>query len=352
MKRPAVTWDNLDWPALDRLRQTFLSGPTPAEPRSYWESLSDLASYDFTYAQRIGWKWDAVIAELQLRGWRPPRGTLVDWGCGSGIASRCVLDGFGHGLFDRLDFFDRSPLATQFAQARAAERFPALPTRCLSGAEETCPPGDGPPRTLVVSHVLNELDESGGRDLRRAIDQANAVLWVEPGAYADSRSLIAMREALRDRFRVVAPCTHQASCGLLDPSNERHWCHHFAPPPAGIMADARWVQFARRAGIDLRTIPYSFLVLERRDAPAHPPPPPPSTEGWYRLVGQVRLYKGFAKVQSCDAHGVRDLELQRRDCPRVFKAMANGRAEPLYRWTLEGRWIRAAEEWPRGDTQT
>ena len=90
-----ATWETLDWPALDRLREGFLSGTAGAA--DYWRSASDVASYDLTYAQRIGWKWDAVLAALALRGWKPPAGPLVDWGCGSGIAHRCVLEAFGAG---------------------------------------------------------------------------------------------------------------------------------------------------------------------------------------------------------------------------------------------------------------
>ncbi len=343
MNLPRMDWNSLDWAALDRLRQTFLSGQ-PARD-NYWETLSDLANYDFTYAQRIGWKWDAVLAELRLRGWQPPAGVLVDWGCGSGIAGRCVLDAYGPDKFAGLELFDRSSLATQFAEARARQRFPQLRITTLGSTPSPEASDNSSSRTLLVSHVLNELDEAGGRALRAAIDAAAAVLWVEPGSFADSRSLIAMREALRDRFAVVAPCTHQGRCGLLEAANERHWCHHFAQPPGSIMADSDWVQFAQRAGLDLRSIPYSFLVLERRDR--SPGTAPPAT-GWSRIIGQTRVYKGFAKVQSCQESGVEDFELQKRDCPAVFKALAHGHADPIYRWTLDGRWIRAAEEWSQG----
>jgi alpha-amylase/alpha-mannosidase (GH57 family) len=60
-----MTWEELDWAALDRLRALFLKSEPVKEP--YWRSESDLASYDFTYAQRIGWKWDAVLEELVRR---------------------------------------------------------------------------------------------------------------------------------------------------------------------------------------------------------------------------------------------------------------------------------------------
>jgi len=59
----------LDWAALDRLRAIFLRGEPAAEP--YWRDAGDLAAYDATFGERIGWKWDAALAELRQRGWRP-----------------------------------------------------------------------------------------------------------------------------------------------------------------------------------------------------------------------------------------------------------------------------------------
>lgn len=375
MNRAGLTWDTLDWPALDRLRDTFLAGkPTGA---SYWTSRSDLANYDFTFAQRIGWKWDAVLRELKLRGWTPPRGPMLDWGCGSGIAGRRVIEFFGEKTFDCLRVFDRSPLAMQFAMEATREAFPSLrvesyphpiprprdlplpsdgrgvggegdrefmvPPRTgaqsialhKSDARSNAPRSDDAPiGTLVVSHVLNELDEPDGQALRQMIDRADAVLWVEPGTYADSRSLIAMREALRETFHVIAPCTHQCGCGLRTPENERHWCHHFASPPAGIMAHSNWVRFAQRAGIDLRSLPYSFLVLERRGL--RDPVPGLLPDGSSRIVGEPRFYKGYAKIFNCRADGVRDLTLQKRDAPELFKALKDKEATPFQQWTVAG----------------
>ena len=324
-----LSWDTLDWAALDRLRDTFLAGKPPAG--SYWSSLSDLANYDFTYAQRIGWKWDAVLRELGLRGWSPPRGPLLDWGCGSGIAGRRVLEAFGEDTVTRLRVFDHSVIAMQFAAERAKELFPKVPIE----APSNIPHDIDSVGTLVISHLLNELDEAGGRTLRQVIDSANAVLWVEPGTFADSRALIEMREALQAQFNVVAPCTHQAACGLLSPDNERHWCHHFAAPPTGIMADSNWVRFAQRAGIDLRRLPYSFLVLERRGL--REPATGLLPAGWSRVLGEPRVYKGFAKVLSCQADGVRELELQKRDAPAVFKAMKSGEAPDFLRGRNDGK---------------
>ena len=324
-----LSWQTLDWSVLDRLRGIFLAGQPPGA--AYWTSLNALANYDFTYAQRIGWKWDAVLRELRQRGWTPPAGPLLDWGCGSGIASRRVVDFFGAERFERLRVFDRSALAMEFTAEAARAAFPRLRVEAHAGSES------GAPGTLVISHVLNELDAAGGCELRRVIDRAEAVLWVEPGTHADSRALIALREALRDQFHVIAPCTHQASCGLLAPDNARHWCHHFAAPPPGLLADSDWVRFAQRAGLDLRSVPYSFLVLERkgrRDEVTGALP-----EGWSRVLGEPRVYKGFARVLSCQRDGVRELELQKRVAPEIHRAFKDGRAPSLWRWKEEGQRI-------------
>src|SRR5207244_1564733 len=99
-----------------------------------------------------------------------------------------------------------------------------------------------------------------------------------------SRRLIAIREELLGPFHVVAPCPHQGRCGLLAPGNERHWCHHFAEPPAEAFQSADWRRFSTELGIDLRSLPVSFLVLDR----AMPKPSPGA-----RQVGRSRRYKGY-----------------------------------------------------------
>src|SRR5437667_10875927 len=178
MREAGLTWDTLDWAALDRLRDTFLA--TKPAGANYWMSRSDLENYDFTFAQRIAWKWDAVLRELRLRGWTPPPGgPLLDWGCGSGIAGRRVAEFFGPDHFTDLRVFDRSPLAIEFAVARAQETFPSLspgpfpetpaghqdgPERRTPLRRDPSPPtlagsDTGAPSvgTLDMSHVVNEL---------------------------------------------------------------------------------------------------------------------------------------------------------------------------------------------------
>jgi ribosomal protein RSM22 (predicted rRNA methylase) len=330
-----MNWESLDWEVLDRLRQTFLA--TDKTPGPYWHTLTDLECYDFTFGERIGWKWDAVLRELQRRGWTPPIGSgVLDWGCGSGIAGRRVVDFFGRQNFSRLLLFDHSELAMDFAAHVAHAAFPALAVERASHRflRENSPIG-----LLVISHVLNELDDVTRADLTGLIARSACVIWVEPGTHAISRALLRWREESQQAgFNLIAPCTHQSACGLLAVNNERHWCHHFAPPPAGIQADSGWVRFGQRAGIDLRALPYSFLVLDRR--------PATTPAGVSRILGDPRVYKGYAKIFNCSAAGVEELTLQQRVDRDLFKSLKRSHGPQLYRWTREGDRITAAEPVP------
>ncbi|HSH15337.1 MAG TPA: class I SAM-dependent methyltransferase, partial [Verrucomicrobiae bacterium] len=184
----------LDWSTLHRLRAGFLAGA--AGHRDYWQSPADLAQYDATFAQRIGWKWDFVLNDLQQLGWQPPAGAVLDWGCGSGVASRALLDHFGQSTTRELWLSDRSALAVQFATRRAREKYPELSVQPGLPAHADL---------LVISHVLTELSPAGIEELLQLAAQATAVLWVEPGTYEVSRQLIAIRERLRGEFQLVAP---------------------------------------------------------------------------------------------------------------------------------------------------
>jgi hypothetical protein len=317
-----MNWNEMDWTALDRLRAGFLSGEAGA--RDYWRSERDLASYDATFAQRIGWKWDFVLDELKNRGWTPPAGDWLDWGCGSGIAHRTCLNHFGAESVSRLHLWDRSTLALNFASKRAAQKHPNLPI--LQGLPER-------PSLVLLSHVLTELDPAAWEALKqKVLDGATAVVWVEPGNHATSRRLGEVREQLRAAFSVVAPCTHSAACGMFAPGNERHWCHQFASPPGAVFTDPNWGKFAHLAGIDLRSLPVSFLVLDRRGAPVLP-------EGATRVIGRPRVHKGYALCLGCHAPGLSDCRVSRRHLPEAYRQIQKGQVPSLQIWKRDGEEI-------------
>ena len=341
--------DRLDWSALDRLRATFLAREA-ATTGPYWQNRAALAAYDATYAERIGWKWDALLRELRLRRWTPPAGTvLLDYGCGSGVAGRRVLAAFGADRFTGLALHDHSPEAVAFAAERAASEFPALPR--VDFDSSTSP---SQPFTLVVSHVLNELPPAARDELVALAERAAAVLWIEPGTHADSRALAALRDELRAGHRIIAPCTHRENCPLFAETNARDWCHFFAEPPVGVQNNPDWVRFAQRAGVDLRSQAYSCLVLERGEgiapdlAPsASVPCPAPASDSSSsllpaRALGRPEVFKPYARLLACDATGLHWLELPKRVDPALVKRLDKNPPVPLYALAHDGRRIASA----------
>ncbi|MCX5655922.1 MAG: class I SAM-dependent methyltransferase [Planctomycetota bacterium] len=317
----------IDWAALQRLRANFLEGA--AGRADYWQRPSDLASYDQTFGRRIAWKWDYVLSDLVRRGWSPPPGPALDWACGSGAAGRAFLAHFGPQSVTGLALWDRSKLAMQFAAAAARKAFPGLAVECG-------PPPLASPATMLISHVLTELSLTQVTDLLAQAARATAVIWVEPGTQIASGRLVAARERLMGDFRLVAPCPHPGPCGMLAPAAARHWCHHFAPSPPEAFMSSSWARFARIAGVDLRSLPLAYLVLDKR--PAAPLPP-----GTVRILGRPRIQKAYALATSCEPDGIHDRRVMKRTLPEEFRAMKRGDFAPLQTWQLDGDEVTAAK---------
>lgn len=307
---------------LARLRERFLSGANAGG--GYWRDEAELALYDATFGERIAWKWDAVIAELGVRGWRPRARHVFDFGCGSGVAGRRVLGAWDG--FESLSLADVSQAAVSFSAQKARDEFPNVAVRCESGRIEKG-------SLLLVSHVINELTPSARDRLFSLVRQADEIIWVEAGTHAESRALIAVREELRGEFGVVAPCTHAERCGMLAEANAPHWCHSFARTPSEVFQDRGWARFSRELGIDITTLPYSYLVMQRGGVP--------SGDATMRIVGRPREAKGRMEVLCCDAGGVGENTLQKRDEPQLVKALRKGDAGPAQRLCVRAGKLRS-----------
>ena len=315
-----------DWSSLDELRTTYLEGT--AGKGDYWVSDELLRGYDVTFARRIAWKWHHVFRDLGRRGWSPPAEAVYDWGCGTGVAVREFLAAYPEAGLNAVALHDRSRRAVGFATAAVRREFPDIP---VTAAE----PGE--PFTLLLSHVVTELPEAALAELLKLAGRAAAVLWVEPGTSEASKKLVLAREKLREIFHPVAPCLHRHRCGLLAEGHETDWCHFFATPPPEVYTDRDWRQFGKIMGIDLRSLPLSYLVLDRR-VPAEPVP------GAVRIIGKHRLYKGHALLDACDASGVHERRFTKRTAPAFFRAMTKGKTNTLQQWSLEGNEITSLTE--------
>ncbi len=329
----ASSSEAIDWASLRALRARFLEGGPPGP--DYWSNARLLADYDATFGARIGWKWSYVLSELGRLGWTPPPGELVDWGCGTGVAARAVLE--SGAPFERVRLWDRSAQALDFAAARIASEHPGI------GVEiERSSAGNARGGTLLVSHVLSEISPQTRGALVERARRADAVIWVEPGTFTASRALIDAREQLRGELHPIAPCPHDERCGLLDATHERDWCHQFVPPPTVAFTEAGWARFGKEMGIDLRSLPVSFLVLDRRASK-------PLPSGATRLLGRPRVQKGMATLTGCSEPGVRDLRLRRSVLPGQFREAQHGDFPGLAAWRAEGTELVAIQPIERED---
>ena len=180
--------------------------------------------------------------------------------------------------------------------------------------------------------MLTELSDAQLPALLELCRTATTILWVEPGTFTASRRLIGVRELLRASHGLVAPCVHRQACGMFAEANARHWCHFLAPSPPEIFRDGHWARFAKLAGVDLRSLPVSYLVLDRRPQPELP-------TGAVRVIGPARLRKGYALVTGCDAASVRECRLTKRVLPAQFSQFRKGQANPLQIWQRAGNEI-------------
>jgi len=338
-----IKWRGRDRERLERMRSLFLArseGGAPAATGDYWATERDLELYDATYGARIGWKWDRVLGEALAKGLvggdgaqrdgdeaRSAPWNVVDWGCGTGVASRRAA---AAGLIPsgaRVHLDDRSSAARSFAATRLRAEAPELDVRIgpapLGAAIDL----------LLVSHVISELDPRALDDLLALATGAARVVWVEPGARMIARSLSEVRDSLLPTHLPLAPCPHAGACGTLAPGNEDEWCHHFPEPPQEAFIEGFWARFAQELDIDRRSLATSFLVLARRDvAPAEEDDPKRA-----RILGRPRIEKGKALVDVCDASGFSRCELWKRDAPRVWRAWKKAsRAVLDYRFERDG----------------
>ncbi len=268
----------MDWKILAALRDRFLH-PQPGGS-DYWKTASELIEYDRSFARRIALKWRAVWTELAPA--LPSSMAVWDWGCGTGVATETL---FEIGRLEKAWLSDRSARAAQFARTKLTEL--GVTAEILS---ENKPDG---PYWLVASHVWNELSSSARDALVFAMENAEGFVWVEPGTPQMSQAVVALRERMRSRFSILGPCPHAAGCGV----SGSDWCHFFAPPAAEHFTTAEWTRFAKELGVDLRSLPVSFLAMSRA-------PKVQSERVHGRVLGRPHVTKGLATGLVCRESGV------------------------------------------------
>ena len=312
-----------DWKKLKILRDRCLHDAS----ENYWLTPRDLELYDLVFAARIGWKWNAVLRSLTHIGWKPQSDKMIDWGCGTGVASRQVTVWSD---IQQVTLVDQSPLALHFAQRELNKSHIATQVQA---------PGSvfSPKSLLLLSHVLGELSDKEAEELAYQASVVDEIIWVEPGSHDISRKLSQIRSILIEAgHHLIAPCVHALSCPMLPTEQERHWCHFFAPPPSEIFQSAFWNEVSHQLGIDLRSLPYSYLACSRYHVPS-----------WEidaeRVIGHPRSYKGYGKLFCCSTSGLHERTLQKRENPDLFKRLMKHQEGGVFTWQLrESKYITAS----------
>ncbi|HTG45981.1 MAG TPA: hypothetical protein VK633_15795, partial [Verrucomicrobiae bacterium] len=105
---------------------------------------------------------------------------------------------------------------------------------------------------------------------------------------------------------------------------------HFAKPPSEIFIDGNWARFAKLTGVDLRSLPLSFLVLDKRPVPELP-------EGATRILGHPRVYKPYALALGSGANGLKEYHISKRRLPEEFRKAKKAVLDPLQVFKEEGK---------------
>src|SRR5439155_14548805 len=125
----------------------------------------------------------------------------------------------------------------------------------------------------------------------------------------------------------------RARCGALAEGRRDEWCHHFARPDPASFTTAHWRRFSVEMGVDLRALPYSYLVLVRRAGTSAVTAA--RDDGLSRLIGRPEGQKGRLLLRSCDASGVRLLALLERTDKPLARALLKGDVASLvFRWRV------------------
>lgn len=298
----------IDWQALKNLRQKFITNNF--SHKSYWQSHSLIESYDQTFAQRISWKWQRVLEEIQHRDIQLPAklDNIIDWGCGTGIASRTFLGVFPDQQFSHQILIDKSTDACQFA----AEKITGLGLQ----QEITINPASLTSKNslLLISHVLNELNPDSLSDLLALINDSDFFIWVENGTKSTSKQLSSLIPQIAESQQILAPCMTPMNCPMNTADHDDDWCHNFARIPQEAAEQSLWGHVKTQLGIDTRSAPYSFLVGSKQAQAV-------SLENSFRVLGRPQINKGHLKAQCCSASGLSKRTFSKTRSPQTFKSL-------------------------------
>jgi hypothetical protein len=297
-------------PHLSKLSRTFNREPGEpepgAEPRArrtkeeraaqhakgldpYWKTSSNPThlrlAYFLAYMPCNLYRVAAVWSELARLGFRWKAGErlrAIEFGAGPATGACGVAAGerfapIGAPATGDWALIEQEKALLELGREWAAEYFPSIGApdwgtrpfqRRVDPARGWLPPAAPKFNLWLTSFFLNELTLPPKELARSLIDswekhleEEGLVILVEPALKAQSRRLLELRRELLAAapawLRVLAPCLGHQACGAL--ASPEDWCHEEAMwwrPPYIRVLD-------KLAGLDRKTLPFSYLVLTR-----------------------------------------------------------------------------------------
>jgi hypothetical protein len=271
---------------------------------------------------RLGFKWP-FSAETEFRG--------LEWGAGTASGACGILAGEKYapiGLPERGSFalIEQSKAALtmgtkwfdHYAQSLGSS-ITARPFHRRVDLSEAWLPKAAPKFHLfVMSYFLNESDLQPETLVKNFVDACDKhledegiAIIVEPALKLQSRKLLNFRKALLENprlvlgdvsLKVLTPCLGHQACGAL--AREDDWCHE----------EASWWRpgYLREldslVGLDRKTLPYSYLVIQKTKKPLEEilPTLKGAREKTYRLVSPSHsLSKKTSEFFVCGQDGKR-----------------------------------------------
>lgn len=236
-----------------------------------------------------------VLSELAgLRpGWVPA--SVLDLGAGPGTATWAAFEVFGP-VAESVCVEHHLEMAALGArlQERARPRFSDRTSWVVADAAGTALPASD---LVVAAYLLGELGRE--RELsalgRWWAATRGALVLVEPGTPVGFGRLRAARSALIDMgAHVTAPCPHDGECPMSAPD----WCHF-----AVRLERSPLHRELKGAKLGYEDEKYAYLVVSSE----------PVLAGEARLVRAPRQHKGHVRLLVCEAGGLHERVVSRRD---------------------------------------
>lgn len=201
--------------------------------------------------------------------------------------------------------------------------------RELSFEEDLLPKGSPKFHLWVSSYFLNEMENDPVLQADRLLqtwdkhlERDGLVILSEPALKDQSRRVLELRKALIEGIRkkkcpglqILLPCLGDQACGAL--ANPEDWCHEevswWRPPYTKLIDE--------KAGLDRKTLPFSYLVLTRSNRTIDeilPALKKGGSAGRHRLVSPAHFEGRDSEFFICGQEGKRRARLRLKDDQEV-----------------------------------